>query len=390
MADIPSSSQTADAVIIGGGIIGCSIAFRLAQAKVKVCVLDRGEPGAEATSAAAGMLAPQGETVAPDAFFDLGAASRDLYPKFVAEIEELSGQDVGYCRDGELLVARDDEEGRALDEIYKGQTDYGLPLEKLSGDDVRRHLPGASPEIRSGLFVAGDHRLDNERLARALVEACRRLGVTFCAQTAVTRIIVDSRLRGNDRPAGRVESVEARAGVGGGSLTFRGDRFVLAAGSWSGELMAPLGVRAPLRPCRGQIIEFEAPSEFPLVVRAGHHYLVPRSHRRVLAGTTMEYFGFEKEVTGEGLRSIIEGISQMAPMVKEFRFRRAWAGFRPDTPDHLPILGLGNYENLVFATGHFRNGILMAPITAQLISELILSGSTSRPIEAYRPSRFAS
>jgi len=104
----------------------------------------------------------------------------------------------------------------------------------------------------------------------------------------------------------------------------------------------------------------------------------------------MEYVGFEKEVTGEGLRSIIEGISRMAPMVKEFRFRRAWAGFRPDTPDHLPILGLGNYENLVFATGHFRNGILMAPITAKLISELILSGSTSRPIEAYRPGRFGS
>lgn len=381
MAGIPCSSQTAEVVVIGGGIIGCSIALRLAQAKLSVCVLDRGAPGAEASSAAAGMLAPQGETVSPDAFFDLGAASRDLYPNFVAEIEELSGQDVGYRRDGELLVARDDEEGRALDEIYEGQTNYGLPLEKLSGNDVRRHVPGASPEISSGLFVAGDHRLDNERLARAIVEACRRLGVTFCAQTTVTKI--------HPSADGRVEGVEACAGAGGASLTFRGDRFVLSAGSWSGELMAPLGVRAPLRPCRGQIIEFEAPTEFPHVVRAGHHYLVPRSNRRVLAGTTMEYVGFEKEVTGEGLRSIIEGISRMAPMVKEFRFRRAWAGFRPDTPDHLPILGLGNYENFVFATGHFRNGILMAPITAQLISELMLSGSTSRPIEAYRPSRFA-
>jgi glycine oxidase len=389
MISSSGSSRTADVVVIGGGIIGCSIALRLAQAKLKVCVLDRGTPGAEASSAAAGMLAPQGETVSPDAFFDLGAASRDLYPNFVAEIEELSGQDVGYRRDGELLVARDDEEGRALDEIYEGQTNYGLPLEKLSGNDVRRHVPGASPEIRSGLFVAGDHRLDNERLARAIVEACRRLGVTFCAQTAVTRIIVDSRLRGNDRPAGRVESVEARAGAGGASLIFRGDRFVLSAGSWSGELMAPLGVSLPLKPCRGQMIEFEAPGELPHVMRAGHHYLVPRVNRRVLAGTTAEYVGFEKEVTGEGLRSIIEGVSKIFPKVKEFRFRRAWAGFRPDTPDHLPILGLGNYENLVFATGHFRNGILMAPITAQLISELILSGSTSRPIEAYRPSRFA-
>jgi glycine/D-amino acid oxidase-like deaminating enzyme len=136
------------------------------------------------------------------------------------------------------------------------------------------------------------------------------------------------------------------------------------------------------------MIEFEAPTDLPLTVRAGHHYFVPRASRRIIAGTTGEYVGFEKEVTGEGLRSILEGLERIAPMVKNLQFRRAWAGLRPDTPDHLPILGFGELENLVFATGHFRNGILLAPVTGQLISELVLSGSTSRPIEAYRPTRF--
>src|SRR5579875_949642 len=127
---------------------------------------------------------------------------------------------------------------------------------------------------------------------------------------------------------------------------------------------------------------------FPLVVRAGHHYLVPRSGGRIIAGSTMEYKGFEKAVTGEGLRSILEGAVAIAPVVKDLRFRAAWSGLRPDTEDHLPILGYGEITNLVFATGHFRNGILLTPITAQLISELILKGSTSRPLERYSPARF--
>ena len=381
MTNSSGSSRTADVVIIGGGIIGCSIALRLAQAKLKVCVLDRSTPGAEASSAAAGMLAPQGETVEPDEFFDFCTASRDLYPNFVAEIEELSGLSVGYRRDGTLLVATSDDESRELDKIYAGQTKCGLPLERLSGADIRSRCAGLSPEICLGLFVQGDHWVDNERLVQALVEACRRSGVTFRDGVRVTQV----KRRGN-----RVECVEAISASGGAAMTFSGQHYILAAGCWSSERMASLGMSLPLQPCRGQMIEFEAPSELPLVVRCGHHYLVPRSPRRVLAGTTSEYVGFEKEVTGEGLRSILDGVLRLAPMVKELRFRRAWAGLRPDTADHLPILGVGEFESLVFATGHFRNGILLAPITAQLVAELLTSGSTSRSIEAYRPGRFAS
>jgi len=372
-----SKTQTSDVIIIGGGIIGCSIALRLAQSHMKVSVLDRGEPGAEASSAAAGMIAPQGEIAEPDDFFEFCAASRDLYPSYVAGIEELSGEAVGYRRDGTLLVAISDAERDELDHIYKGQSDHGLALEKLSPQAVHSRVAGFSPNIQSGLFIPGDHWVDNERLMKALVEACRRLGVKFLTGSGVTRI---------NTQAGRVQGVQANNHSG--SENYSAAHFVLAAGCWSQDLMKPLGITLPGKPCRGQMIEFEASSELPLTVRAGHHYFVPRSARHIIAGTTAEYVGFEKEVTGEGLRSILEGLERIAPLVKNLHFRRAWAGLRPDTPDHLPILGLGELENLVFATGHFRNGILLAPLTGQLISELVLTGSTTRPIEAYRPMRF--
>jgi glycine oxidase len=384
LADMPPdirNAQSSDVVIIGGGIIGCSIALRLAQARMKVCVLDRGEPGAEASSAAAGMIAPQGEIAEPDEFFQLCADSRDLYPRFVAEIEELSGQAVGYRRDGTLLVAIDDEERNTLGRIYQGQSAYGLELEKLSAEAAHGLVPGLSPKINCGLFIRGDHLVDNVRLAQALVEACRRVGVMFQNGCGVTKINVHH---------GRVQSVETGTSSGEVHSHFSGGHFVLSTGCWSGELVAPLCISLPVEPCRGQMMEFETPAELPLAVRAGHHYLVPRSPHGILAGTTSEYVGFEKEVTGEGLRSILEGVSRIAPLVKNLKFRRAWAGLRPDTPDHLPVLGFGELENLVIATGHFRNGILLAPVTGKLISELILTGSTSRPIEAYQPTRFSS
>ncbi len=376
-----SSSHIADVLIIGGGLIGCSIALRLAQVGLRVSVLDRGEPGGEASAAAAGMLAPHGETVEPDAFFELCVASRDLYPQFVTEVEELSGQSVGYRRDGTLLVSLDEEGEKELEHVHHTQQQAGYQLERLSSAEAARRIAGLSPEIRGGLFVPGDHWVDNQRLTTAVIAACRRLGVTLCGGRPVTKLNVRS---------GRVESVEA----GYGPTAEAGSRFsagqvVLAAGCWSRDLVAPLGIMLPMEPCRGQMLEFDAPMELPLVLRSGIHYLVPRSPQQVLVGTTAEYVGYEKAVTGEGLRSILEGAMRLFPGIRDFRLRRAWAGLRPDTTDHLPILGRGEIENLIFATGHFRNGILLAPITAQLISELALGSSLSRSLDAYRPTRFA-
>jgi glycine oxidase len=369
-----SSSRAADVLIIGGGIIGCSIAWRLALAGMKVTVLDRSEPGAEASSAAAGMLAPLGEMIEPRPFSELCVASRSLYPGFAAEIEESSGHQVGYRSDGSLLVALNEELEEELTEVHRTQTAQGFTLHPLTAAEVHAREVGLSPQIRSGLFVPGDHWIDNERLTCALLIACQRAGVRLEAGHAVHNF----HTKGD-----HIESVTA-----GDGASFTAKTYVLAAGCWSGEVAGGLGLHVPTTPCCGQMMEFEAPRELPFVVRAGIHYLVPRPERRLLVGTTAEYTGFEKAITAKGLLSILEGAVRLAPLVSEFRFLRAWAGLRPDTPDHLPILGYGEIENLVFATGHFRNGILLAPVTAEIIADLILKGATSRAIEAYRPTRF--
>jgi glycine oxidase len=378
MPDANPTRETVDVAVIGGGLIGSAIAWRLAESGASVCVLERGDMGAEATSAAAGMLAPQGELVEPPAFADLCFHSLAIYPKFLAEIEALTGEDTGYRQEGTLLVGIEEAECRELEEIHERQTKRGLHLERLSGDEVRRRAPGLAPAIQMGLFVPGDHWLNNERLAHGVVKACCRRGVELRARCEVTQLTARN---------GRVEALQLSSN--GAASTLSAGRYVLAAGAWSAPLAAALGIRAPITPCRGQMMEFETPPELPCVVRAGHHYLVPRSAGCMVAGTTAEYTGYDKDVTAEGLRSILEGVTRIAPLVKELRFRRAWAGLRPDTPDHLPVLGYGPLDNLIFATGHFRNGILLAPVTAELISGLVLKGSTAFPLEPFLPARFA-
>jgi glycine oxidase len=301
-------------------------------------------------------------------------ASRSLYPQFSAEIEESSGQLLGYRSDGALLVALNQEQESELTEIHRTRAAQGFTAHSLTAAEVLGRAVGLSSQIRSALFVPGDHWVDNERLMRALVTACQRAGV---------RIEAGHPVHNFHAQGDRIVNVGA-----GNSATFTAKTYVLAAGCWSGEVAAGLGIHLPVTPCRGQMMEFETTEELPFVVRAGIHYLVPRPEKRLLAGTTAEYSGFEKAVTAHGLLSILQGTERLAPFLGDCRFRRAWAGLRPDTADHLPVLGYGRFENLIFATGHFRNGILLAPITAEIIADLILKASTSRPIETYRPTRF--
>ena len=367
-----------DVAIIGGGIIGCSIALRLALNGLKVTVIEKGKPGAEASSAAAGMIAPQGEITQPDAFFALCAASRDVYADFISEIAQLSGKPIYYRQSGTMLLGLNDCEAQDLDALYLAQTGAGLAVEKLTATEARGRMPILSTEIRRALFVAGDHWVDNEELTQALALACQRVGVQFCSGLEVKRL----NLNGTG-----ITSVETSTN-GSGLARFSAGCFVLAAGAWSSELAKSAGIDLPVLPCRGQMMEFECDCDLPLVARAGHHYLVPHSGHRVLAGTTSEYVGHHKAVTAGGLQSILDSVARIAPAVKQMRFRRAWSGLRPDTADHLPVLGRGQIQNLVFATGHFRNGILLAPVTAKLISELIVNASPSLPLDAYSPDRF--
>jgi glycine oxidase len=312
--------------------------------------------------------------VEPRPFSELCVASRNLYPRFAAEIEECSGHPAGYRSDGALLVALDENTEEELAEVYRTRSAQGFALQPLNGAEVQERGAGLAPQIRSGLFIPGDHWVDNERLMRALLVACERAGVRVEANCAMRKF---------HTKGGRIESITA-----GNDGSFTAKTYVLAAGSWSGEVAAGLGMHLPVTPCRGQMMEFEVQRELPFVVRSGIHYLVPRPERRLLVGTTAEYTGFEKAVTAKGLLSILQGAVGLAPLVGESRFLRAWASLRPDTADHLPILGYGEIENLVFATGHFRNGILLAPMTAEIIADIILKGTTPRPVEAYRPTRF--
>ena len=368
-----------DVVVIGGGLIGCSIALRLALAGLRVTVLERETPGAEASSAAAGMLSPQSEAIEPGPFFDLCMASRRMYPKFAHEVEGLSGLDVDYRRDGTLLVATNPRQRHELGTVYQAQKRMGLSITRLSGKSVHSRVSGLAPKIDCGLFVPGDHSIDNEKLSAAVALACARLGVDIRTGISATQIVVKH---------DRVERVRV-GDESGKSGEISAGHFVLAAGCWSAALAEPLGIKLPLKPCHGQMMEFESPRPLPLVVRAGHAYLVPRSERRIVVGTTSEYrAGFEKPITAEGLQSLMDGAIKVLPEFKQYRFLRAWAGLRPDTADHLPILGRGGISNLAFATGHFRNGILLAPITAEIVTDLVLKGSTRRPIEPYRPTRF--
>lgn len=380
MAQSPDLSKRPDVLIVGGGIIGSSTALRLAGSGVSVTVIDQGGPCSEASGAAAGMIAPQGEVNEPEAFAKLCHESRDLYPEFVREVEELSGDQVNYRRDGTLLVAIDQHECEELEHIYRTQTALGLPLERLSNDRALERYSGLSPHIKLALFVEGDHWVDNQRLTRAVIRAGELCGVTYhwnCAATGFN-------LKGD-----QVESVRALPQGSSVETAFSAGRFVLAAGCWSGGLAETLGLSVPTVPCHGEMIEFETPADIPYVVRAGINYLVPRGPHAAVAGTTAKWGTFEKAVTAGGLHSIIQGLNRILLATKDFKFRRAWAGLRPDTKDHLPILGFSSLRNLLFATGHFRNGILLAPITANVIAELLLTGAPSRSLELYSPERFS-
>ncbi|HET7211999.1 MAG TPA: glycine oxidase ThiO [Terriglobia bacterium] len=379
MAHNLDPSNQADVLIVGGGIIGSAIALRLAKSGTRAVVIDRGQPCGEASGAAAGMIAPQGEMIEPESFSEFCTASRDLYPEFVAEVEGLAGESVHYRNDGTLLVAISEEECEELEHVYRHQTQRGLPLERLTDDNLDKVSLGLSPRVELALFIPGDHWVDNQRLTRGLVKAAELSGATFEWNCAVT---------GFDVQGDRIHGVRVLPQGATTEKTLSAGRVVLAAGSWSGQLAETLGLSLPIVPCHGEMIEFETPSDLPYVVRAGINYVVPRGAQTAVAGTTARWGSFEKAVTAGGLQSIIQGITRILPVARDFKFRRAWAGLRPDTKDHLPILGFGKLRNLVFATGHFRNGILLSPITAKVIAELILTGAPSHALDPYSPGRF--
>ena len=370
------TAQTTDVAIIGGGIMGSAVAFRLAQRGVGVTVVERGIPGAEASSAAAGILGPQMEAEGPGPLLDLGLASRALYPSLAAELREATGIDVGYDRSGVLAAALDDAGERELGERRAWQQGRGLNVGWLSGRRGAGARAGARPRDPRRAGVSGGRAGERAR-AGAGVLAGGGGGGRALSDRALRAPRGDRRGRGHRRRARRRD---ARRGHGGG----RGGELVRA---WSRAAACPSTV---VRPARGQLVSIETrPPLFRHVVSVHGGYLVPRRDGTVLAGSTVEMAGFRKQVTVGGLAAILTLARTLVPALAEAPVTGTWSNFRPFTEDHLPVLGATPVRGLVLATGHFRNGILLAPITAEAIAELIATGRSTIDLAPFSVTRFA-
>ncbi len=362
-------------VIVGGGIIGCASAYELAKAGCGVTVIERGTVGSEASSAAAGMLTVLGDSPRPDPFQELALASWKLYPDAVEELRAATGADVEYTTTGTFYLLFTAEEVRTAEARCNWPLAKELGLAMLEGPEVFEREPAISKKARAALFAPGDHWVNNQRLTIAHAQAAAGRGVTFRLGARVTDVIV-----GGGRAVGVVAEGER----------IPAEAVLIAAGAWSGELTVSLGARLPVEPARGQML---ALSHVPPLIKHCIHglevYLVPRPSGELLIGATVEHVGFVRAVTPEGIGSLIRSALELVPDLANRPITRTWSGFRPWAPDSLPILGpWPGTDGLYVATAHFRNGILLAPITARLIKELIVDSKPSLDLTPFLPDRF--
>lgn len=366
-------SRGADAIVVGGGLIGCALAAELARRGLEVVVVERGEPGGEASGAAAGMLSPQAEAAEPSPFFDLALESRELYPGWSQLLLEEVGLDVGYRRTGLLRVVP--EGGEAAVRLSGAwQRARGLRAEELSREAVDAPLESRlSAGARSFVFYPDEAVVDPRRLSRAAWLLAERRGVRILTATAVRRFSVErGACRGVETDGGPIEA-----------------RLVVdAAGAWAA-FDTNLPVPIPVEPVRGQIVEVRLPGR-PLdtVLSSEEVYVVPRADGTALLGSTLERVGFRKEVTAGAVERLLAAAARLCPEIASARFVTAWAGLRPGTPDGWPLLGASGVEGLFLAAGHFRNGILLAPATARHLSDL-LTGRSTPALSPFSVERFA-
>jgi len=374
--------ETADVVIIGGGVIGLTIARALALQGVRnVLLVERARLGAEASSAAAGMLAPQAEADDADGFFNLCCQSRDMYPTFAAALREETGIDSELDRTGTLYLAFTEHDQREIEHRYDWQIRAGLNVQKLNSFDARSLEPGISESVRGALKFPNDIQVENRRLLSALIAANEKLGVQLTTGTTVESIRINR---------GRIEGAETSRGFVSTTA------IVVSGGAWSSFIkVADAASPNPrIEPVRGQMVCFDSSGYPPSIARhviySSRGYLVPRRDGRVLAGSTTELAGFDKAVTASGVHSILSNVLEISPRISDLPLTGAWAGLRPRAQDSLPVLGpIAEIRGLVFATGHYRNGILLAPITGELIAGAIVDNVVSPDLKAYGPDRFA-
>ena len=370
---------SADVVIIGGGVIGLAIARGLAlRGAGDVCLIERGTLGAEASFAAAGMLLPQVEADAEDDFFKLACRSRDLYPSFAAALREETGIDVELDTTGTLYLALNEHDNEEIEKRCGWQKRAGLSVDLLNVAEVRELEPCISESALGALLFPDDIQVENRRLLSALANSVNNLGV---------RVFTETNVESLEMKRDRVEGVQTSRGP------IRCKSIVIAAGTWSSFLLRSSVLPDPgMQPVRGQMICLESkPHLTRHVLYSPRGYLVPRQDGRLLAGSTSESAGFAKRVTAGGISSILQNTLEISPAIAELAVVDTWAGLRPRPADGLPVLGAcGEIDGLFYATGHYRNGILLAPLTAELITEAIMAGVTSPLLAPFSPDRFSS
>ncbi|MFJ7023462.1 glycine oxidase ThiO [Streptomyces sp. NPDC101117] len=377
------SSRTSDVLVVGGGIIGLVTAWRAAQRGFATALVDP-EPGGGAAQVAAGMLAAVTELhYGEQTLLGLTLDSARRYPDFAAELADLTGDALGYRRCGTLAVALDADDRAHLRELHALQTRSGLDSEWLTGRECRRLEPMLAPGVRGGLRVDGDHQIDPRRLTGALLEACERAGVTFHRAWA-------ERL---DVTADRATGVTTTDGT-----ALRADRVVLAAGSLSGRLAGvPDDVRPPVRPVKGQVLRLTVPRGLApflsrtvrAMVRGSQVYLVPRESGELVVGATSEEQGWDTTVTAGGVYELLRDAHELVPGITELPLTETRAGLRPASPDNAPLLGPTALDGLLLATGHHRNGVLLAPVTGDALAHVLTTGELPDVARDFTPLRFA-
>jgi glycine oxidase len=376
----PSQRDSFDALVIGAGAIGLACAWRAAQRGLSVCVVDREAPGSGATRVAAGMLAPVGEASwGEEALLDLNLASARLYPGFATELEERSGKPVGYRRCGALHVALDRDETEELQRRYELQSSLGLEAQWLRPRECRQLEPGLATAVAGGVHARDEAEVDPRSLVSALVAACEREGVALILDAEVSD--------------GIFEGGDLRGVVAAGGRELQARHVVLATGWWSGRTAwLTESARPPVRPVKGQILELRGPADEPLcerVVATEWVYVVPRGDGRVVVGATVEERGADLTVTAGGVHELLRETYRVLPDVEELELIDAVAGLRPGTPDNAPMIGPGEVDGLVLATGHYRNGILLAPITGDAVAALLEGDEPPEPARHFGVERFA-
>jgi glycine oxidase len=352
------AEQPFDAIVVGAGLIGLTCAWRAAAAGLRVCVLDRERPGAGASGVAAGMLAPVGELdFGQERPLTLNLEASRLFPGFVADLERASGVDVGYRTCGALHVALDRDEVEELRRRHELHQRLGLASEWLTPSRCRELEPGLSTACAGGVLAAEDASVDPRRLITALRTALARAGAELIGEAEVDGALIED---------GRLAGVRV---AGGQQL--RASWTVLAAGAWSAAEWLPSEARPDIRPVKGQILRLRSGGDGPLpcsrIVVGERVYLVPREDGELVVGATVEERGFDVAVTAGGVHELLREAYRTLPDVAELELVEASAGLRPATPDNLPVIGPGQLDGLLLASGHFRNGVLLAPLTAERI-----------------------